>query len=84
MQQPRENIDEQAILSKLKRLSPQQKTEVLNFIDFLSARMSPSSLEHHLQTTPAGGTTLEEVRRRLAKIEGSMSQTIRSLCDERG
>jgi hypothetical protein len=43
-----------------------------------------SSVEQHLQTVDPSGTSLEEIRRRLSEITGRMSDTVRSLRDERG
>jgi len=78
-------LTEQDILEKIKRLEPQQIAEVIDFIDFLAERKSKrSSLVHVLNETPGARVGLEEVRRRLAKIPGKMSETVRELRDERG
>lgn len=79
-----EKLDNQTILSKLNRLTPRQKAEVLHFIDFMSTKSSVSPLVQRLQAASAPGVDLQEVRGRLAKIEGSMAETIRTLRDERG
>jgi hypothetical protein len=70
---------------KIQRLEPQQLSEVIDFIDFLvwkSLKWSP--LMQLLGETAGARVGLEEVRRRLAKIPGNMSETVRDLRDERG
>ncbi len=84
VQQREERPDSQAILAKLKRLTPQQKAEVLHFIDFVNTKPSGSSMAQQLQAAPAPSADFQEVRRRLAKIKGSMAETVRTLRDERG
>ena len=85
MQQERRQLTGQAILEKLKRLEPQQVAEVVDFIDFLSERSPKASpLVQLLHATVGSRVGLTEVRRRLAKIPGKMSEVVRELRDERG
>ena len=75
----------QAVLDKLKYLEPQQIAEVIDFIDFLIERKQQQvPLVQWLYTTSEPRVGLEEVQRRLAKIPGTMSETVRELRDERG
>ena len=75
----------QAVLDKLKHLEPYQVAEVMDFIDFLAERKQQQSpLVQLLYTTSGPRVGLEEVQRRLAKIPGKMSETVRELRDERG
>lgn len=71
------------ILEKVRRLSPRQKAEVVNFIEFVSSRRRarPAPSQHSTERTEAD---LEDLRKRLAKIPGNMSDTVRELRDERG
>jgi hypothetical protein len=83
--QEREQLTGHAILDKLKRLEPQQVAEVIDFIDFLASRKQKESpLVQLLYTVSGPRLGLEEVRRRLAKIPGKLSETVRELRDERG
>jgi hypothetical protein len=83
--QEREQLTGHAILDKLKHLEPQQVAEVIDFIDFLASRKQKESpLVQLLYTTSGPRLGLAEVRRRLAKIPGKLSETVRELCDERG
>jgi hypothetical protein len=75
----------QDILEKIRRLEPQQIAEVADFIDFLAERkLKRSPLVQFLSGTSGPQLGLEEVRRRLAKIPGKMSEAVRELRDERG
>jgi hypothetical protein len=75
----------QDILEKVSRLEPQQLVEVMDFIDFLAQRkLKTPPLVRFLNETSGAGVGLEEVRRRLAKISGRMSEVVRELRDERG
>jgi hypothetical protein len=75
----------QAVLDKLKHLEPYQIAEVIDFIDFLAERKQQQSpLVQLLYTTLGPRVGLAEVQRRLAKIPGRMSETVRELRDERG
>lgn len=85
MEQKLRELSEQDILEKIKRLGPQQIAEVVDFIEFLAERRhSESPLVRFLNETLGPRVGLEEVRRRLAKIPGKMSNTVRELRDERG
>lgn len=76
--------DREIILARLKQLTPQQQAEVMDFIDFLGTRPSGSPLEQHLRAAATSEVDLQDVRRRLANMTGSMSDTVRRLRDERG
>jgi hypothetical protein len=85
MEQERGQLAGQSILDKLKHLEPQQIATVIEFIDFLAERKLPGSpLVQLLYTTTGPRVGLEEVQKRLAKIPGKMSETVRELRDERG
>ncbi len=85
MQRELETFRTREILEKIKRLNHQQKTEVVHFIDFLNERKSEGlPLMQLLNATATPGIELQDVRKRLAKISGKMSETVRSLRDERG
>ncbi len=85
MGQEPSGLTEQEILEKIKRLEPQQVTEVVDFIEFLAERKQKgSSLVQYLSEIPGPRIGLEEVRRRLAKIPGKMSDVVRELRDGRG
>jgi hypothetical protein len=77
-------VTAQHVLQKIGQLEPQQIAEVIDFIDFLAERKKGSPLVQFLRETPGAGIGLEEVRKRLAKIQGKMSETVRELRDERG
>jgi hypothetical protein len=77
-------VTAQHVLQKIEQLEPQQIAEVIDFIDFLAERNKRSALVQFLRETPGAGVGLEEVRKRLAKIQGKMSETVRELRDERG
>ena len=85
MEQELQRLKEQDILEKVKRLEPQQITEVVAFIEFLAERKQKEApLMQLLNETIGAPLGLENVRRRLAKIPGKMSETVRELRDERG
>lgn len=85
MEQELQRLKEQDILEKVKRLEPQQITEVVDFIEFLAQRKQKEApLMQLLNETIGAPLGLENVRRRLAKIPGKMSETVRELRDERG
>jgi hypothetical protein len=86
MKQDMDQRTGQAVLDKLKHLAPQQIAEVMDFIDFLAERKQQQSplLVQLLSTISGPRVGLEEVQRRLAKIPGKMSETVRELRDERG
>lgn len=85
MQPEQHQLTGQAILEKLERLEPQQVAEVVDFIDFLAERHPKTSpLVQWLHATAGPRVGLAEVRRRLAKVPGKMSEVVRELRDERG
>jgi len=85
MEHELQRLREQDILEKVKRLEPQQIAEVVAFIEFLSERKQKGApLVQLLNETIRAPLGLENVRRRLAKIPGKMSETVRELRDERG
>lgn len=85
MEHELQRLKEQDILEKVKRLEPQQIAEVVDFIEFLSERKQKGApLMQLLNETIGAPLGLENVRRRLAKITGKMSETVRELRDERG
>jgi len=78
-------MTQQNILEQMKRLEPQQIAEVLDFIEFLAERKQKGlPLMRFLSETSAPHVGIKELRRRLAKIPGKMSDTVRELRDERG
>ena len=78
------SLDDQAMLARLRALTPRQQAEVVDFIDFLSTRPTGSPLEQHLQAIATPEEDPRAVRKRLAKMSGSMAETVRALRDERG
>jgi hypothetical protein len=85
MGQELSQVTTQHILEKIGQLEPQQIAEVMDFIDFLAERkLKGFALVQFLRETAGAGVGLEEVRKRLAKIQGKMSETVRELRDERG
>ena len=69
---------------KIKQLEPKQIAEVVDFIEFLAERKQKESLlMRFLKETPGPIVGLEELRSRLSKISGKMSDTVRELRDER-
>jgi len=85
MAQELKRLTEQEILEKIKRLEPKLLAEVVDFLDFLAERKSKGyPFVQFLKETSEPGVGLEEVRRRLSKISGKMSETVRELRDERG
>jgi hypothetical protein len=84
MAQELKRLTEQEILKKIKRLEPKLLAEVVDFLDFLAERKSKEHpFVQFLKETSGPGVKLEEVRRRLSKISGKMSETVRELRDER-
>lgn len=85
MEQELKRLKEQDILEKIKRLEPRQIAELVDFIEFLTDRKQREApLLRFLNETSGPRHGLEGVRRRLAKIPGKMSETVRELRDERG
>jgi hypothetical protein len=74
----------EALLDELATLSPAQRAEVMDFVEFLTSRSVRFPLEQYLCETGNGDIDLEEVRKQLSTIEGSMSDTVRILREERG
>lgn len=72
------------LLNKLETLSPAQQSAVMAFIETLDSRSGGSALEQYLRERGDTDVDLEEVREQLSAIEGSMSDTVRTLRDERG
>jgi len=84
MREPKK-MTEQDILQRIRRLEPQQVADVVDFIEFLAERNKPASPLLQLLSQTAGSRVgLEAVRERLTKIQGTMSDTVRELRDERG
>lgn len=85
MEQELQRLKEETILEKIKRLEPHQIAEVVDFIEFLAQRKQKESpFVQFLNETSPSRLGLEDVRKRLAKIPGKMSDTVRQLRDERG
>lgn len=79
------DVKDQEILAKIRQLNPQELTEVMDFIDFLIMRQPKRlPLVQLMSETSGPETELVELRRRLAKISGKMSDTVREIRDERG
>lgn len=85
MEQEVKRFTEQNILEKIRLLEPHQISEVIDFIEFLSEKKQKESYFLRLLNETSEPTLdLDDVRRRLAKIPGKMSETIREMRDERG
>ncbi len=85
MEQEAKRFTEQNILEKIRLLEPHQISEVIDFIEFLSEKKQKESYFLRLLNETSEPTLdLDDVRRRLAKIPGKMSETIREMRDERG
>ncbi|MBI4526974.1 MAG: hypothetical protein HY695_24525 [Deltaproteobacteria bacterium] len=85
MEQERKVITEQGIVDKIKSLEPQQIAEVMDFIELLAEkRRKESPLVRFLNEAVGPEVRLEELRKRLAKIPGSMAGVVREQRDERG
>jgi hypothetical protein len=76
---------EQDLLERIKQLSARQRAEVVDFIDFLVAKQSRSRpLLDAMQTAaPRTEVSLQDVRRRLSTIRGSMAATVNEMRDDR-
>jgi hypothetical protein len=80
-----QELTEQDIVKRIKRLEPGQISEVLDFIEFLAEkRHDKPPLLQFLRDISVHRVGLEEVRRHLARIPGKMFDTVRELRDERG
>jgi len=85
MKQEWKDVSEQRILEKIKGLEAQQIAEVLDFIEFLAEKKRRETpLVRFLNEARGPTLRLEEVRARLAKIPGQMSDVVREERDERG
>ena len=60
----------QHVLRKIGQLEPQQIAEVMDFIYFLAERRKGSALVQFLREATGAGIGLEEVRKRLTKLQG--------------
>lgn len=75
---------EQELLKKIKQLDERQRAEVIDFVDFLMAqRASGDVLLDTMQDEANPTVSIEEVRRRLSTIKGSMADTVSNLRDDR-
>ncbi len=84
MERGMESAREQEILKRIGRLAPEDIEEVIHFIEFLSEKKPKSSPFVQALTTRAGPrVSLGQVRKRLARLQGKMSDTVRELRDER-
>lgn len=72
------DVTERGIVEKMKSLEPQQIEEVMDFIEFLAEKKRKKSVLGKFLADSAGSAVrLEEVRKRLAKIPGQMSDIVR-------
>lgn len=84
MKQERKDLIEQSIV-EIKGLEAQQIAEVLDFIEFLTEKKRRETpLIQFFNETTGPALRLEELRTRLAKIPGQMSDVVREQRDERG
>ena len=85
MEQELGRLTEQDLLERIKQLEPQHIAEIVDFIEFLAEKKRQGvPLVRVLEEKAGPRVGLAEVRRRLAKIVGKMSDTVRELRDERG
>lgn len=85
MKHQRTGVTEASIVEKIKGLEAQQIAEVLDFIEFLAdKKRRENPLLRFLNEATGPALRLEEVRARLAKIPGRMSDVVREQRDERG
>ena len=78
MKHERKDVTERGIVEKIKSLEPQQIAGVMDFIEFLAEKkQKESALEKFLTDSIGSAVRLEEVRKRLAKIPGRMSDIVR-------
>ena len=72
------DVTGRGIVEKMKSLEPQQIAEVMDFIEFLVEKKQKESALGKLLTDSVGSAVrLEDVRKRLAKIPGQMSDIMR-------
>jgi hypothetical protein len=85
MKHESKDLTEKSILERINALEPQQIAEVMDFIEFLAEKKQKENpLVRFLQETVGPPVELEELRTRLAKIRGQMSDVVREQRDERG
>lgn len=84
MVQEMEIFNEKDIIEKLRRLESDQLSEVINFIQFITEKKEKSSFVEFISEIAGPSKGLDELRNRLSKIPGKMSETVRELRDERG
>ena len=85
MKHESKDLTEKSILERINALEPQQIAEVMDFIEFLAEKKQKENpLVRFLQETEGPPVELEELRTRLAKIRGQMSDVVREQRDERG
>jgi hypothetical protein len=85
MKHESKDLTEKSILERINTLEPQQIAEVLDFIEFLAAKKRRETpLIQFLNEATGPTLRLEELRSRLAKIRGQMSDVVREQRDERG
>ena len=79
------DVNDGAILGKIRQLDPQELAEVMDFIDFLITRRPQRHPLVQLMGESSGpDVELGELRRRLSKISGTMAETVCEGRDERG
>jgi Protein of unknown function (DUF2281) len=85
MKHESKDLREKSILERINALEPQQIAEVMDFIEFLvEKKQKENPLVRFLQESVGPPVGLEELRTRLAKIRGQMSDVVREQRDERG
>lgn len=75
---------DQDLLARIQRLDARQRAEVVDFIDFLMAKQSRERpLLDAMQKAPRTKISLQDVRRRLSTIRGSMAKTVSEMREDR-
>ena len=78
MKHESKDLREKSILERINALEPQQIAEVMDFIEFLAEKKQKGNpLVRFLQENVGPPVDLEELRTRLAKIRGQMSNVVR-------
>ena len=78
MKHESKDLTEKGSLERINTLEPQQIAEVMDFIEFLAdKKQKENPLVQFLQETVGPPVDLEELRTRLAKIRGQMSDIVR-------
>ena len=78
MKHESKDLTEKSILERINALEPQQIAEVMDFIEFLAEKKQKENpLVRFLQENVGPPVDLEELRTRLAKIRGQMSDIVR-------